>query len=107
MPYLVDTVNRPDPELRETLRPAHLAYLDEHLDLLIAAGAKLDEAGPGTWGSFYILEVEDRAAAEAFIAGEPYFRGGLLASISYSRWRKGFFDHRRLVADATPREGVR
>lgn len=54
MPYLVETSNRPDPQLRESLRSAHLAYLDGLLPLLVAAGARLSDDGTTAIGSFYI-----------------------------------------------------
>jgi uncharacterized protein YciI len=33
--------------------------------------------------------------AEAFIANEPYYKNGLYRTLTYSRWRKAFFDHVR------------
>lgn len=98
MPYLVDTVHGDDTaELRERVRPDHLAYLAEHMDLLLAAGAKLEDDGSVGSGSFYILNVEDRAAAEAFIAAEPYARAGLCVSVTYARWRKAIFNFAREI----------
>ncbi|MBB5754837.1 YciI family protein [Prosthecomicrobium pneumaticum] len=96
MPYLVDTLHHPDSAAaREALRPAHLAYLAAHMGLLLAAGAKLEDGGAVGAGSFYILAVEDRAMAEAFIAAEPYARGGLCATVTYTRWRKAIFNFAR------------
>jgi uncharacterized protein YciI len=34
------------------------------------------------------LDVADRAAAEAFAAGDPYAKAGLFASVELIRWNK-------------------
>lgn len=99
MPYLIETANDlARPSDREQVRPAHLNYLDEQMHLLLAAGARLTDDGKAPTGSFYILAVEDRGAAEAFMAEEPYNRAGLLTSIRYSLWRKAIFDFGRQQA---------
>jgi hypothetical protein len=96
MPYLIETSNDlTRPEDRERVRPSHLAYLDEQMHLLLAAGARLSDDGLSPIGSFYILDVEDRAAAEAFIAVEPYNKAGILVAVKYSRWRKAIFNFAR------------
>ncbi len=98
MPYLIDATDREDGHaLRHERRPEHLAFLEASLPILIAAGAKLSDDGKTAWGSAYIVDVEDRAAAEAFIADDPFTKAGLFAEIRITRWRKGFFDHARLA----------
>ncbi len=82
-------------QARAELRPAHLRYLSEHVSLLLAAGAELDDDGERAHGSVYVLDVPDRAAAEAFLAAEPFVRAGVVGRWTVTRWRKGFFDHRR------------
>jgi uncharacterized protein YciI len=97
MPYLIDATDKPDAAaLRQTHRPDHLAYLEANLPKLLAAGAKLRDDGTTAWGSAYILDTEDRAAAEAFIAADPFSKAGLFATVAITRWRKGFFDFRRV-----------
>jgi uncharacterized protein YciI len=97
MPFLIDATDKPDAlALRADTRDVHLAYLEANLPRLIAAGAKLRDDGTTAWGSAYILDTEERAEAEAFIAGDPFAKAGLFADIAITRWRKGFFDHRRL-----------
>jgi uncharacterized protein len=88
--------------LRDATRPAHLRYLTENASVLLVAGAKLDDDGERAHGSMYVLDVPDRAAAEAFLAAEPFVRAGVIGRWTITRWRKGFFDHRR-----TPEEGRR
>jgi uncharacterized protein YciI len=40
----------------------------------------------------YILDVEDRAAAEEFIANDPFCEAGLFESVTITRWRKAYFN---------------
>ncbi len=95
MPFVIDVELHDNQPLRTKLRPAHLEYLEKNLPLLLGAGAKLDDVGEDPRGSLYILACETRGEAEAFVADEPYFKGGLYRSVTYSRWRKAIFDHVR------------
>jgi uncharacterized protein YciI len=40
-----------------------------------------------------IVDVEDRKAAEEFIANDPFTTAGLFAKITVKRWRKAFFNY--------------
>jgi uncharacterized protein YciI len=96
MPYLIDATDKPQSEeLRVQVRPEHLAFLERNLPRLLAAGAKLRDEGDTGWGSVYILDTEDRAEAEAFIAEDPFSQAGLFGTVAITRWRKGFFDFKR------------
>lgn len=97
MPYLIDATDKPDSaELRAAERPKHMAYLDSNLPKLIAVGAKLRDDGTTAWGSLYIIDVDERAAAEAFINNDPFQKAGLFGKVEISRWRKGFLDGKKL-----------
>ena len=67
-------------EIRMGAREAHLAYVRERLDQVKLAGPLLDDEG-GMAGSLLILDVADRAAAEAFNAADPYTLAGLWGSV--------------------------
>ncbi len=94
MPYVVSTTNVSDLALRERIRPLHLAFLDRNMPVLLAAGPKLTDDGTPI-GSIYILDIDDRGAAEAFMKEEPYNANGVCSSVSYDKWRKAVFDHVR------------
>ena len=97
MPFLVDATDGPDgPALREALRPRHLSYLEGRLDVLLGAGAKLGGDGR-PFGSIYLLDTDARDMVDSFMAQDPYVLHGVFASMTVTRWRKGFFDHQRLV----------
>jgi len=85
-------VDKPDhDQVRSANRPAHLEYLKGKEDRIVAAGAMLAENGQRAIGSLLIIDVEDRAAAEAFLAGDPYGKAGLFESTIVRPWRKAFF----------------
>ena len=95
MPYHIETFDKPDhAAMRKDLRDVHLAYLNEHMALLLACGAKLDDAGESAGGGIYIVDVEQRSEAEAFIEADPYHQHGLFREVRITRWRKAFLDGR-------------
>ena len=98
MPYAIQTIDKPNSaELRASNRPAHLEYLTAHQDKLLAAGALINDDGTGGNGGILIVDTEDRAEAERFIANDPFTKAGLFEKISVTRWRKAFFNKQRLV----------
>ncbi len=75
-------------QLRADTRAEHLAYMGGFADQVILAGPTLSDDGQSMNGSVILLEVPDRAAAEAFSADEPYFKAGLFESVHITRFRK-------------------
>ncbi len=93
MPYAIQTKDKPGHgPLRAELRDAHLAYLDSHVGKLLAAGAVIDDDGTGGHGGILIVDTDDRAEAEAFVAGDPFSKAGLFESVTVTRWRKAYFN---------------
>ncbi len=43
-------------------------------------------------GSFLLVDMADRAAAEAFAAGDPFAKAGLFEKTEIRRWRKVIFN---------------
>jgi len=76
-------------ELREIHKPAHFAYLETHRDILVLGGAMLADDDEARIGSVLILNVPNRAAAEAFSANEPLREAGTFASVKIARMRRG------------------
>jgi uncharacterized protein YciI len=73
--------------LRENLRASHLAYLKEHAALTHLGGPFESDEG-GIVGTFFIINVEDRAAALRFTQNEPFHKGGVFESVLVRRWRQ-------------------
>jgi uncharacterized protein YciI len=98
MPYAIQTVDKPNSaELRAATRPAHLEYLTANQHKLLAAGAVINDDGTGGHGGILLVDTDDRAEAERFIAEDPFTKAGLFQSVTVVRWRKAFFDGKRLV----------
>jgi uncharacterized protein len=72
--------------LRQATRAAHLDYIRD-TGVVSQAGPFLDAAG-GMCGSLVILDVADRAAAEAWAKADPYAQAGLFAKVRIEEWKK-------------------
>jgi uncharacterized protein len=98
MPYAIQTLDKVGAaDIRARTRPAHLEYLTKHQHLLLAAGALIEDDGTGGSGGILIVDTDDRAVAERFIAEDPFTLAGLFEKVTVTRWRKAFFDGKRLV----------
>jgi uncharacterized protein YciI len=75
-------------QVRLDNRAAHLAFLETHEANLIAAGPLQTDDGSAMVGSLLIMDFEDRAAADAFAAADPYAAAGLFESVAIRRWKK-------------------
>ncbi|MBI0433715.1 YciI family protein [Roseomonas sp. KE0001] len=96
MPYLIETWDKADSQaLRQSTRAVHIDFLDRNAALLLACGAKLTDDGADAGGGLYIVDVESRAEAEAFIQQDPFTQAGLFETIRITRWRKAYLDGRR------------
>lgn len=92
MLFALTCVDRPASlDLRMATRPAHLAYLEGEAAKIMSGGALLDPEGKPA-GSLLVIEVADRAAAEAFAAGDPYAKAGLFESAMIRPFRQVYKD---------------
>lgn len=102
MAFLIETFDKPAAlPLRLAVSDKHLAYLEQNKELLIACGAKLDDDGDNADGGIYLVDMESRAEAEAFIAADPFFQAGLFREVRVIRWRKAYLDRKNYLAEAT------
>lgn len=98
MPYAIQTKDKPDHgHVRAELRGVHLDYLDANKHKLLAAGALIEDDGSGGHGGLIIVDTDDRAEAETFIANDPFTEAGLFESVTVTRWRKAFFNGEKLI----------
>ena len=97
MPFAIIAHDAPGTEaLRAQLRQQHVDYLGERVQMILAGGALLDEGGRPI-GGLLIVDTEDRQAAEAFSAGDPFRTGGVFGTVQVVPWRKTFFDRAALA----------
>lgn len=98
MPYVIITTDKANSgDLRASIRGAHVDYLKANQQLLLAAGALLDDDGSTGAGGVLLIDTDERAVAERLIADDPYTKAGLFQKVVVSRWRKAFFDGKALV----------
>lgn len=83
-------------ELRQSTRPAHLEHLQAHQGKLVEGGPVLDADGKPN-GSLLLVDMADRAAAEAFAAADPYAKAGLFESVVIRPYRAVFKDGKAVV----------
>jgi uncharacterized protein YciI len=76
---------------RQALEAAQRRWLGEpgHRDRFILCGPLLADDGVGWVGSALLVQLGDRAAVEAMLAGAPYVRAGLYASMEVHDWQFG------------------
>ncbi|MGA9597968.1 MAG: YciI family protein [Acidimicrobiia bacterium] len=85
-----------DPEaarIRDEQTGNHYAFLAEHSEQILVAGALREKAGGPSVGALWIMDVPDRAAAEAIIDDDPFWINGLRRSRSLLLWSRAVPDH--------------
>ena len=89
MHYIVFANDKPGHEqVRLDTRAAHIEYLKANTDLIVTAGPMQTNDGDGMIGSMLVLDVPDRATAEAFATNDPYAKAGLFESTLIRRWKR-------------------
>lgn len=95
MYFVIIARDKPAGDLRAKLRTQHLEFIADKQHLFRFGGPLIDDAGTVT-GSLMILDLPDRAALDAYMAQDPYFRdGGIFETVTVqqTRW---------IVPEATP-----
>ncbi len=90
MLYFVYRQDKPGTlDLRMNTRPAHLEYAESIGDKLFFAGPAMDDDG-NMCASVWVVDVADRAEAEAITAGDPYEKVDLFETKIIRRfWKTG------------------
>lgn len=98
MPFVIETWDKPGSQaVRAQHRSSHLEYLDRHAALLIACGAKLHDDASDLGGGLYIVELETREQAQAFIEADPFYQAELFHKVQITRWRKSYLLGKNLL----------
>ena len=73
-------------DLRRQHRAAHLDYVVDHHGKIVYACPLIE--GGRMIGSVFVFDVPDRAALDAYLAGDPYFTTPIFETIEIyeSRW---------------------
>ncbi len=90
MLYMCYGIDGPEgAERRVVARDEHFKYLEKHKNILVLGGATLADEDDARTGSLLLINVPDRAAADAFADGEPLRKAGVFKSYTVSRMRRG------------------
>lgn len=105
MLWAIYRVSKPNvAEIRAAKMPAHREYLSSQKNILLFSGPLLSDDGTEHIGTWFILNVNSRAEAQAFLDGEPFWQAGLFASATISRMRKGRWNPELWESIPTPSE---
>jgi uncharacterized protein len=75
-------------DLRMATRPDHLAYVGSFGAAVKLAGPLLVETDGSPKGSFFILDVENEAAVNAFADSDPYLSAGVFGERTIHAFRQ-------------------
>ncbi|HEY6334706.1 MAG TPA: YciI family protein [Alphaproteobacteria bacterium] len=67
--------------VREAQMKSHLEFLARHNDVILAAGSLREDASGNPTGGLWIVDVPDRAVAEALYLADPFRTEGLRSSV--------------------------
>ena len=82
-----------DASLRLRLRAEHLEFIADRQAAIIYSGPLLEDGR--MVGSLFLFELPDRAALDAALADDPYFREELFETVEV-------FETRRMVPESEP-----
>ena len=88
--FAITAIDAPDGEARRAAcAEDHHRFQATVMDRYIARGPMFDDDCAKMVGSFFLIEVPDRAACDDFIAGEPMVQTGVFESVTIECWRYG------------------
>lgn len=98
MAFLIYTIDKAGSEaVRDANRQQHYEFLQKHAHRLIASGGLLEDDESKFVGAAILLDCATREDAEAFVAEDPFTAAGLFETVHIVRWRKAFFDGKRVT----------
>ncbi|MCA1908153.1 MAG: YciI family protein [Magnetospirillum sp.] len=87
--YAIICIDKPgSADIRLANRAAHLECLKALGERLVLAGPLLSEDGEAMQGSLLVIDFDDRAGVDSFLASEPYALAGLFESVTVRRYKK-------------------
>lgn len=86
MNFVVIGKDPPGGEPRARHRSAHLQYVEGRQSQIVYGGPLIEDGR--MIGSIFVFDLPDRAALDAYMAGDPYFDPGIFETVEIyeSRW---------------------
>jgi hypothetical protein len=93
--FVVRFTDKPDRlATRKEFLPAHIAWLDQHKDMILVAGSLRPDAGQEPVGGLWIVDAKDRRTIEELLLTDPFWVQGLRNTCEIMYWSKAFPDRR-------------
>jgi uncharacterized protein YciI len=77
-------------ETRRALAAEQQAYVRSFGARVIGYGHFVSDDGRDTLGTSFFMQLDDRAAADAFVGGEPMHKAGVYQRVEVHRWSNSF-----------------
>ena len=77
-------------EARRALLPEQKRWVENFGERVIGYGHFVSDDGRDTLGTSFFMQLDDRAAADAFVADEPKCKAGLYQRVEIHRWSNSF-----------------
>jgi uncharacterized protein YciI len=77
-------------ETRRALLPDQKSYVDSFGERVIGYGHLVSDDGRDTLGTSFFMQLDDRAAADKFVAEEPLSKAGVYQRVEIHRWSNSF-----------------
>jgi uncharacterized protein YciI len=77
-------------EARRALLAEQKSYVKNFGDRVIGYGHFVSDDGRVTLGTSFFMQLDDRAAADKFVAGEPMSKAGVYQRVEIHRWSNSF-----------------
>jgi uncharacterized protein len=89
--YALICFDRPDSApLRNAHRGAHLQFLEANADKIVFGGPLKNTPDGDSSGAIIVVDCATRKDAEAFIAADPFYKGGVYESVAVRAFKKVF-----------------
>ncbi len=83
--------------LRQQHLAAHIAWLDQHRDVVLVGGSLRVEPADAPVGGLWIVEAHSRAEILQLMASDPFTLCGLRDDVEILYWSKAFSERKTLV----------
>lgn len=94
MLFFIKAMDRPGTGMRQKCRTAHLEFVTSCHERFAYGGPLIDDSG-AVVGSIMVLDLPDRAALDAHMAKDPYFREPVFETVE-------IFQTRQIVPETVP-----
>lgn len=89
--YALICFDRPDSTpLRNAHRGAHLQFLEANAEMIVFGGPLKNTPDGESTGAIIVVDCASRKEAEAFIAADPFYKGGVYESVAVRAFKKVF-----------------